>query len=242
MHILAHYIGCVSNVNLRLQSLCNAFAVLFHTKLVCYSNGRTLPHILEHWERGLSHYGRGGEEVLVCPPHLAKGRLLCCHELQGGAKDRVLIVGSQLPHYCTSGVETGLCPWNTRLNGTLLLLEIWGWKSGFHPEAQPRKVPLSSCRMVGEDSQERYNPVTGSGVENQFSQASAAASTGGGRGGQCGLAIVHLETCTKGVSIWLSCPFPRTLPRKSRFLVLFFVSAVYDLWNVSSAQAGIHRV
>ena len=91
MHILAHYIGCVSNVNL----VYKAFVML----LQCYFAHQTC--MLFKWQdstphsgqgRGPSHYGRAEKSWFASMP--GWGEVLCCMNCRVGTKERVLIVVS----------------------------------------------------------------------------------------------------------------------------------------------------
>lgn len=73
-----------------------------------------------------------------------------------------------------------------------------------------------------------------------YPQASAAASTGPVGGAMWACHGVHLENADALKGFYLAqLPFSRTLPRKSRFLGLFFVSAgIYDLWVSLALRLG----
>lgn len=79
----------------------------------------------------------------------------------------------------------------------LLLLEGED-ESGSSQRLSQGRVPLSSCRMVGEDSQEReYNPVTAGGVEETGTYPQASAQHPRGAGGCVTAMVSTWRRCTK---------------------------------------------
>lgn len=140
-------------------------------------------------ERGLSHYGRVEKKSWFASTP-GWGGYCAAMNCRVGIKDRVLIVGSAASLLHVWGGDRAL-PIDLGWMGATST-RGWGWKSGFHPEAQPRKgttffLQDGWWRLTGEE----YNPVTAEWGGKQVPTHRLLLQHPRGReGGQCGLAMV----------------------------------------------------
>lgn len=92
MHILAHYIGCVSNVNLVYKAFVMLLQCYFaHQTCMLFKWQDSTPHSGQ--ERGPSHYGRVEKKSWFASTP-GWGGYCAAMNCRVGIKDRVLIVGS----------------------------------------------------------------------------------------------------------------------------------------------------
>lgn len=108
MHILAHYIGCVSNVNLVYKAFVMLLQCYFaHQTCMLFKWQDSTPHSGQ--ERGLSHYGRVEKKSWFASTP-GWGGYCAAMNCRVGIKDRVLIVGSAASLLHVWGGDRALCP------------------------------------------------------------------------------------------------------------------------------------
>lgn len=180
--------------------------------------------------RGPSHYGRAEKSWFASMP--GWGEVLCCMNCRVGTKDRVLIVVSAASLLQGRGGDRAL-PVDLGWMGATSTWE-WGWKSGFHPQAQPRKGTTFFLQDGGGKTHRREVQPCYCRVgwkTGIYPQASAAVSTGAGGNVALSWCPPGECRCTKRFLSGSAALSPRLCLGELVLSGLFFVSAgIYDSW------------